>query len=290
MDAPTHNSKPAPLFGWPHYAAMGAGLVLFVLLFFVEKTAPLDDDAETTRPAEAAAAESKAEDAPPARLPAAQDPLGEIEEKKTALAEAASLDDSIKAYDALVEAYKKTGQYGYAARAQERAHLLNPTDAGLRAVGSLFGLAADNYRALGQQDLALDMNKQARAYYEKFMEKQPDNVEAKIELAVLRVNSEQPMAGIMELKGLAEQHPENYQAPLELGIFSLQTKQLEKAEQRLRTAIQIDPARWEGHFYLGLALRDLNRGEEARQSLEKALELAQIPNMKKMIESEIKKL
>mgnify|MGYP000226190369 CR=1 FL=1 len=52
-----------------------------------------------------------------------------------------------------------------------------------------------------------------------------------VDLAVAKVNGENPMTGILELREMADATPPNMDAVLWLGRFSVQSGQLEKASE-----------------------------------------------------------
>lgn len=63
--------------------------------------------------------------------------------------------------------------------------------------------------------------------------------QASIELALLYVNSNNPMKGILMLKGLREKFPENLDVVWHLGNFTLKTGQHDKAEAYFNDFIEM---------------------------------------------------
>ena len=79
------------------------------------------------------------------------------------------------------------------------------------------------------------------------------DVEREIEEAVHLVQSgEQPMQGILKLRGITERDSTNEVAQLWLGVFSLQSGQTEKAISRFETVKRLNPANPEPYWQLGM--------------------------------------
>ena len=89
--------------------------------------------------------------------------------------------------------------------------------------------------------------------------------------AVEKVRGENPMAGILELKALAEANPPNVDAVIELGRFSIQSGQLDKAKERFVQAIDLAPERAEPLVQLGMLELDGGNPAEALIHFERAV-------------------
>ena len=89
--------------------------------------------------------------------------------------------------------------------------------------------------------------------------------------AVEKVRGANPMAGILELKALAEAEPPNVDAVIELGRFSIQSGQLDKAKERFVQAIDLAPERAEPLVQLGMLELDGGNPAEALIHFERAV-------------------
>lgn len=89
--------------------------------------------------------------------------------------------------------------------------------------------------------------------------------------AVEKVRGANPMAGILELKALAEAEPPNVDAVIELGRFSSQSGQLDKAKERFVQAIDLAPERAEPLVQLGMLELDGGNPAEALIHFERAV-------------------
>ena len=89
-----------------------------------------------------------------------------------------------------------------------------------------------------------------------------------VDIAVAKVNGENPMEGILELRTLAEETPPNLDAVMWLGRFSVQSGQLDKARERFDQVIDAQPDRVEA--YWERAMLDMEEGylEDAVQGFD----------------------
>jgi len=87
-------------------------------------------------------------------------------------------------------------------------------------------------------------SKRAIKAFENAISIMPDNVEARINLAICYVDrppTDNPMQGILILRDLNTKYPENVSVLNQLGKLALQTNQIDKALERLEKAIELDP-------------------------------------------------
>lgn len=89
-----------------------------------------------------------------------------------------------------------------------------------------------------------------------------------VDLAIAKVNGDNPMEGILELRALADQTPPNLDAVLWLGRFSVQSGQMDKARERFEQVIAAAPDRVEA--YWERAMLDMEEGylEDAVQGFD----------------------
>ena len=89
-----------------------------------------------------------------------------------------------------------------------------------------------------------------------------------VDIGVAKVNGENPMEGILELRTLAEETPPNWDAVMWLGRFSVQSGQLDKARERFDQVIDAQPDRVEA--YWERAMLDMEEGylEDAVQGFD----------------------
>lgn len=87
-------------------------------------------------------------------------------------------------------------------------------------------------------------SKRAVNAFEKTISFDPENIDARINLAICYVDSpskDNPMQGIMMLRDLNTKYPKNVSVLNQLAKLALQTNQIERALERLEASILIDP-------------------------------------------------
>jgi tetratricopeptide (TPR) repeat protein len=87
-------------------------------------------------------------------------------------------------------------------------------------------------------------SKRAVKAFEKTISLDPENIDARINLAICYVDNplqESPMQGIMMLRDLNTKYPRNVSILNQLAKLALQTNQIDKALERLEAAILIEP-------------------------------------------------
>lgn len=127
--------------------------------------------------------------------------------------------------------------------------------------------------------------------FEKVLDIEPDNTNAKIQLAEIYVqNGKEPMKGIEILKKVIEEEPNNVQALTTLGRLSLQSGQYDKAKERLEKVLQLEPQHTEAIYFLAFTEAELGNNEKAIQLMELCKTLVNNPEFDKEIEQFIKEL
>ena len=134
------------------------------------------------------------------------------------------------------------------------------------------------------------LGKEARDLYDKVLAANPDNLDAKTNLGMAYMSSENPVKGITLLREVLEQDPRNQKVLYNLGILAIQSNQYDKAAERLAELTKINPNSVEGQFYLGVALARLRREAPAQAAFDKAKSLSNDPALAASIEEEMAKL
>ena len=108
--------------------------------------------------------------------------------------------------------------------------------------------------------------------FEKATSLDPDNINHKINLALVYVEKPQqddPMKGIMMLRDLNSKYPENVSVMVQLSRLAVRTGQWDRAEQRLKEALAIDPENLQAICLMADVLREKGQNAEAQQFLNK---------------------
>lgn len=134
------------------------------------------------------------------------------------------------------------------------------------------------------------LGKEARALYDKVLADNPSNLDAKTNLGMAYMSSENPVKGITLLREVLEADPRNQKVLYNLGILAIQSGQFDKAAERLSQLVQINPNSVEGQFYLGVSLARLRRAAPAQAAFDKAKSLSNDPALAASIQEELAKL
>lgn len=134
------------------------------------------------------------------------------------------------------------------------------------------------------------LGREARDLYDKVLADNPNNLDAKTNLGMTYMSSENPVKGITLLREVLEADPRNQKVLYNLGILAIQSNQYDRAAERLGQLVQLNPSSVEGQFYLGVALARLRRAAPAEAAFNKAKSLSNDPALAASIEEEMGKL
>ncbi|GAA4366395.1 hypothetical protein GCM10023185_37490 [Hymenobacter saemangeumensis] len=130
----------------------------------------------------------------------------------------------------------------------------------------------------------------ARELYGKVLKEQPDNLDAKTNLGMTYMASENPMQGIALLREVLAADPRNEKALYNMGILAVQSNQYDKAALRFKELVKVNPKSVNGQFYLGVTLARTGAKEEARQAFLAAKSLSADPALAASVNEELAKL
>lgn len=166
----------------------------------------------------------------------------------------------------LSDFYGEIRKFDSAAKYAETIALLDPTETNLLRAGDryfdAFGFAAD-----GKKSASLGVK--TREWYQRALDKNPNLLNAKANLAMTYVSTETPMQGIMLLREVLANDPTNEVALFNLGMLSMRSNQYEKAVERFRQLLKVRPANSKARFYLGVSLAQTGKNKEALEELAK---------------------
>ena len=132
----------------------------------------------------------------------------------------------------------------------------------------------DAFRMTGDSTFRKYFVDKAISSYQKVLEKNPENLNAKTDLGLCYAEgTSSPMKGILLLKEVVSKNPEHEMAQFNLGILSVKSGQHEKAIERFQKVLEINPLNKEARFLLGrtysalgnkdLAIKNLNMIRES---------------------------
>jgi len=127
--------------------------------------------------------------------------------------------------------------------------------------------------------------------YQKALDKDPKNVEAKIQLAACYVEgSPDPMKGIGLLKEVEKVDSNNVKLQLSFAFFSVKSGQWDKAIKRFENVLKIDPLYIEAYLHLADAYEQQGQDAKTIEMLQKYAQLTQDATAKQEVLKYIEQL
>ncbi|WP_046244841.1 tetratricopeptide repeat protein [Hymenobacter terrenus] len=130
----------------------------------------------------------------------------------------------------------------------------------------------------------------ARELYDKVLKDEPGNLDAKTNLGMAYMASDNPVQGVTLLREVLEADPRNEKALYNMGILAVQSNQYDKAVKRFQDLVKVNPKNVNGQFYLGVTLARTGAKEEAKAAFLTAKSLSADPALAASVDEEIAKL
>ncbi|MCU0467750.1 MAG: tetratricopeptide repeat protein [Arcicella sp.] len=183
----------------------------------------------------------------------------------------------LKFADDLITQFVKYTRYDSAAYYANEVAKIEPTESNLMKAG---GLYYEAFTYALDTDKTAKMGEQTRQLYQKVLDKNPDNLLAKTNMAMTYTATQTPMQGILMLREVIAKEPDYEPALFSLGILSIRSNQFGKAVERFRQILKNNPSNSKAALNLGYCLAELDRKEEAQQILQKVLANSKDPEEK----------
>ena len=183
----------------------------------------------------------------------------------------------IKASDDLITQFVKYTRYDSAAYYASEVAKIEPSESNLMKAG---GLYYEAFTYAIESGKTAKMGELTRGIYQKILDKNPNNLLAKTNMAMTYTATQTPMQGIMMLRDVIAKEPDYEPALFSLGILSIRSNQFGKAVDRFKQILRNNPANSKAALNLGYCLAELDRKEEAKQILEKVLANSKDPQEK----------
>jgi tetratricopeptide (TPR) repeat protein len=119
----------------------------------------------------------------------------------------------------------------------------------------------------------LKMGEKSREFYKKALDKNPNLLLAKTNMAMTYVSTQTPMEGILLLREVVAESPDFEPALFNLGLLSMRSNQFSKAVERFKHIAKNNPTNTKAAFYLGVSLARLGRNDEAKEVLLKVKDM-----------------
>ncbi|WKN44544.1 tetratricopeptide repeat protein [Tunicatimonas pelagia] len=112
------------------------------------------------------------------------------------------------------------------------------------------------------------LGEKVRFYFDKVIEADPDDLDAKAKSAMTYIGSSNPMAGIRMLREIVDTNENHELATYNLGLLSMQSGQYQKAVERFEKVKEINPDNLQAQFLLGVSYLEAGENEKSREQLE----------------------
>lgn len=189
--------------------------------------------------------------------------------------------------DSLAELYQNAGRFDSAAAYFEQAASFFGTEGSIlksaEAYYQAFSFSVDNAKSKA-------LAEKARQFFNTLLEKNPDQPDVQVKLAMTYMVSEGPMQGITMLREVLEKYPDHEQALLNMGILSIRSGQFAKAIDWLRRLDKAHPENVEGQMLLGAAYAGAGEKEKALEQYERARKMTTDPAVQQQLDTYVKDL
>lgn len=262
--------------------AVAAILLLFMLPKVVVDNESTDMSEATSAQKGASTAEDSSEHT--ANTPEVQTELTELRE---AYKNSKNSENFTNFANSLIEGFAAANQYDSAARYAEELASVETTVAHLRKAADLY-YEAFTY-AMDAEKTAR-MGEKARYFYEKVMEQDPSDLDAKAKMAMTYVSSSTPMQGIQMLREVLEEDGNNELAIYNLGLLSMQSQQYDKAIDRFEKLTTLEPDNLQAQFLLGVSYFEAGEKAKAKTQLLRVKEMDNDPSVQASVDEYLNQL
>ncbi len=195
--------------------------------------------------------------------------------------------DKKKAFETIISQWDSLRQPAVAAYYMEQAAMTSPNEKNWSEAGNRF-YAATRFAKDAEKPV---LYSKAMACFEKTLELNPKNVEAKINLGACYVEgSPEPMKGIGMLREVEKTDSNNVDLQLNFAFFSEKSGQWDRAIKRFEKVLVIQPDFIEAYLHLADAYQQKGDKAKAIENLEKYLARVDDVTVKTEIEGYINKL
>lgn len=168
------------------------------------------------------------------------------------------------ASEKLIAQFREVTRYDSAAYYAGLLAIAQPSERNLLRAGDQYFEA---YTFAVDEKKTAALGQKTRDFYQKVLDKNPNLLAAKANMAMTYVNTDSPMQGIALLRQVLEQDPTNELALFNLGMLSMRSGQYDRAIGRFRQILVNNPSSRKARFYLGISLAEAGQKAEAKQVL-----------------------
>ncbi len=196
--------------------------------------------------------------------------LSDLKQKLT------SATDKNTLYGQIAQVFLAANRFDSAAVYVEKVAIANPSIENWMRAGDVY------YQAFTLSLRAENLSNYAektRACYQKVLDKNPRQLQAKTNMAMTYVQSESPMQAIMMLREVITEEPTYEPALMNLGVLSMQSGQYAKAADRFKQVLRLNPANQNALLGLGYSLIETGEKKQAKIIFEDLKKKVKEPNL-----------
>lgn len=187
----------------------------------------------------------------------------------------------------LADKYKAVERFDSAGYYLEQIALVRPGEQTFQRAADQYYEAYSFATTEARQKL---LGAKCRELYERVLKNNPDNLDAKTNLGMAYMASENPVKGITLLREVLAADPRNEKALYNLGLLAIQSNQYDKAAERFKELTQVNSENVNAQFYLGVSLAQTGAKAEARQAFLKAKSISSDPSLAASVDEQLQKL
>lgn len=187
----------------------------------------------------------------------------------------------------LAEKYKTVERFDSAGYYLEQIALVRPGEQAFQRAADQYYEAYSFATTEARQKL---LGAKCRELYERVLKNNPDNLNAKTNLGMAYMSSDNPVKGISLLREVLAADPRNENALYNLGLLAVQSNQYDKAAERFRELTKINPKNVNAQFYLGVSLAQTGAKQEAREAFLAAKSVSSDPSVAASVDEQLQKL
>lgn len=249
---------------------VATGVVVFVLLFFADKTS-----LNNKKTAEITAPQARVVDASASIPPLAPDE--KFDSWVLALKDAQGSQQQVL-LDSVIQHLQQRNRPDHAAAYAARLAQTDSSFENLALAGSLHLQASQLDYVMKDTALSRNFATQAIAWLVRATALEPRNEDALLNLGMAYIASGRPensMRGIMSIRQVTEINPANPEAQFRLGLFSVQTQQWPKAAERFENVLKLEPDNAVAMYQLAYVRVQMGQPQGTKAMLEKVLTLTE---------------
>lgn len=267
---------------------IAVSVLLFALLYFGGRTVPQNrSNVDKTRALKAESSTDTEKLISSAKADLTKEQLAPITEIEANLP--LQLTDSLRAesFKMLSKEWNALNQFAIGGIYAQKVAEMQNTEESWSITGTTFGIGQKRATDETTRQFCID---QAVAAFNKAIEINPEETQHRINLALVYVETNQPMQGIGMLRDLAKKEPNNTSVLLALGQLSVRSGQYDKAIERYQQVIKIEPNNLRAYYAMAQVYQSLGKVQEAIEAYNQCLVLSDDDKFKSDIQQNIKKL